>query len=480
MTQCTTERIFCKRLGRREVVADFTGGQLSSDGGVLLLGKTEERVGVVRRFAQLFTDHRDPSRVEHSVEELVRQRVHGLALGFEDLVDHDELSRDPLLASVVGKVDPTGQRRARPSDQGRPLAGKSTLNRLELTEAEATEANRYKKIVLDVERAERFFAEEFLRAQTEEPDELVLDFDATDDPLHGEQEGRYFSGYYKEYVYLPLYVFCGHHLVVAKLRGGDVDAPEGTPDILAWLVPLIRERFPKVRIVVRADSGFARDDIMTWCETHGVGYVFGLAKTSRLVDELADEMAAAKARFERTGRRARVFKDFVFRTRTSWSRARRVVGKAEHSGKGANPRFVVTSESRRGCRGWSAQRLYEERYCARGDMENRIKEQQLYLFADRTSTSKLRSNQIRLWFSSLAYTLMHALRRLALGGTELAHAQCSTIRLKLLKIGAAVRVTTRKVWVYLATSYPFQSLFRRVWARLDALPKAVDGAAMRC
>jgi hypothetical protein len=472
--------MYCKRVGGRTVVANFAGGELTSDAGALLLSKTEEHLGLLGRFAALFTDHRDPDATEHTVEELVRQRVHAIALGYEDLADHDELSRDPLLATVVGKREPTGEGRVRERDRGRPLAGKSTLNRLELTPTDATAKSRYKKVVLDVERAERFFAEAFLRAQATAPEVLVLDVDATDDPLYGGQEGRHFSGYYREYVYLPLYVFCGEELLVAKLRGGYVDAPEGTVEVLAWLVPMLRERFPGVRLIVRADSSFARDEILTWCEQHGVDYVIGLAKNSVLVGELAAELAVARARCERTGEPARVFKDFRYRTVKSWSRERRVVGKAEHTPQGANPRFVVTSLARRGRYGYGGRRLYEALYCARGEMENRIKEQQLCLFADRTSTSKLRANQIRLWFSSLAYCLMNALRRLGLSGTELARARSDTIRLKLLKIGAAIWVTVRKVWVSMATSYPRQALFRRVWRRLEHLPSSPVCVPLRC
>jgi len=480
MTQCSDKEVVFKRLGRRKVVADFSGGQLTSDGGAVLLGQLDERLGLLERFAGLFTDHRAAGSTEHSVAELVRQRVYGIALGYEDLNDHDEVSRDPLLATAVGKVDPTGAGRRRERDRGRPLAGKSTLNRLELTGPEATPSSRYKKVVLDAEGAERFFATEFVMRQREAPEVLVLDFDPTDDRLHGHQEGRHFNRYYKEYVYLPLYVFCGQELLLAKLRSGNVDAPAGTVEVLEWLVPLLRSRWPKVRIIVRADSAFARDAIMAWCEEHGVDYVLGLPPNLRLRAEVAPELAQAKARSARTGRPARVFKDFRYRTRVTWSRERRVVGKAEHSAQGANPRFVVTSLGRLGCRGWGGRRLYEELYCGRGEMENRIKEQQLCLFADRTSTSALRANQLRLWFSSLAYTLMEALRREGLRGTELARARSDTIRLKVLKIGAAVRVSARRVWIALSSSYPLKALLRGVWRRLADLPRTPRWMPQRC
>jgi hypothetical protein len=480
MTQCTRNRVVCKRLGRREVVADFSGGQLTSDGGAMLLSKADEQLGLLESFAALFTDYRNPATVEHSLPDLLRQRVFGIALGYEDDNDHDELSRDPLLAAAVGKREPTGAGRRRERDRGRPLAGKSTLNRLELTPADANVQSRYKKTVLDMEGAERCFAKHFVRTHRGTPKLLVLDIDATDDPLHGQQEGRYFHGYYKAHVYLPLYVFCGYELLLAKQRPGHVDACEGTEEVLQWLVPMLRERWPKVQIIVRGDSAFARDEIMTWCEDNGVDYVFGLAKNSRLLAEVDVHLLLAELRSTRTGRPVRVFKDFRYRTRDSWTRERRVVGKAEHTLAGPNPRFIVTSLQRFGCKGWGGQRLYEELYCGRGDAENRIKEQQLHLFADRTSASKLRANQIRLWEASLAYVLANAIRREGLQGTPLARAQCNTIRERLLKIGAAVRVTTRKVWIALSSSYPWKTLFRSVWDRLDALPRGPVWVPQRC
>lgn len=479
-TQCTNEPIVCKRVGRRNVVADFSGGQLTSDGGVVLLGKVDEKLQLTERFAELFTDHRDPGAVEHELAALVRQRVYALAAGYEDLNDHDELRRDPLLAATVGKREPTGSDRRRMRDQGCPLAGKSTLNRLELTPADAGPESRYGKTVLDMDGAERFFAEHVVRSHRGTPDLIVLDFDATDDPLHGKQGGRHFNGHYKAYVYLPLYVFFGDELLLAKLRPGDVDGAAGTDEVLAWLVPMLRQRWAKARIVVRADSGFCRDRILSWCEEHGVDYVIGLAKNKVLKRKLKAPLERAAALHARTGRPARVFADLRYRTQRSWSRERRVVGKAEYTEGKANPRFVVTSLPRWGRHGWKAQRLYERFYCARGDMENRIKEQQLHLFADRTSTSELRANQIRLWFSSLAYVLMDALRREALADTDFAKAQCSTIRLKLLKIGAMVRVSARRVYVALASCYPYEATFRRVWRALEVLPCGPAWVPQQC
>ena len=465
MTQCSTDAIKFKTLGKRSVVADFNGGTITSDAGALLLDKTEEAIGLLGRAAECFVDYRDGDLIEHTVEQLLRQRVFALALGYEDLNDHDELSRDPLLAAVVGKREPTGRARRSRRDRGRPLAGKSTLNRLELTAENADAASRYKKIVLNFDAMRSLFVDVFLEAYDAPPEQIVIDLDATDDPLHGRQEGRFFHGYYKNYCYLPLYAFCGEHLLAGELRPSNIDASCGTVELLERIVSSIRNRWPEVRIIIRADSGFARERIMVWCEANGVGYVLGLAKNSRLSSEIAKELGAAEAEWERTRQASRVFKDFIYCTLDSWSRERRVVGKAEHLDKGSNPRFVVTSLTPSA---YDARALYEDLYCARGEMENRIKEQQLCLFADRTSTRWMRSNQIRLWLSSLGYVLLSALRRLGLAGTKMAHSRCDTIRLKLLKIGASVRVSIRRVLVALASGYPLQKLFHRVFHRLQA------------
>jgi len=477
MTQCSTEAIELKRLGKRSVVADFDGGTITSDAGAVLLDKTDQALALIRRAAACFTDHRDAELIEHSVEDLLRQRVFALALGYEDLNDHDELSLDPLLAAVVGKVEPTGRGRRRRRDRGRALAGKSTLNRLELTGQAADAASRYKKIVLIFEAMRSLFVELFLESYRTPPKQITIDLDATDDPLHGQQEGRFFHGYYKEYCYLPLYAFCGDHLLAAELRPSDIDASAGTVELLERILGSIRRRWPQTRIGVRADSGFAREEIMAFCEGNGVDYVFGLAKNSRLKAELGEDLAAAAAEYDLTGQAARVFKDFRYQTRTSWSRERRVVGKAEHLAGGPNPRFIVTSLP---IEQFDARTLYEDVYCARGEMENRLKEQQLCLFADRTSTHWMRSNQIRLWLSSLAYVLVSGLRRLGLAGTSMARSRCDTIRLKLLKIGAAVRVSVRRVWIALSSSYPRQALFRRICRRLDALIVRRGRCPLRC
>jgi hypothetical protein len=450
----------------RAVIGRFDGGTITSDGGALLLREVEQRTGVLRQFAACFTDHRDPELIEHTVEQLVAQRVYGLALGYEDLNDHDDLRNDPLLAVLAGKADPTGQDRPRARDRGKALAGKSTLNRLELTPADATKDHRYKKIVIDRQKAERFFVEVFLQAHPTPPERIVIDLDPTDARLHGHQQGRFFHGYYGHYCYLPLYAFCGEFLLAARLRPSGIDAAAGSVKLVARIVEQIRAVWPTVQIVLRADSGFCREKLMAWCEANGVDYLLGMAKNERLIAEIAEQLEEARQHFEATGQASRVFKDFTYQTRESWSRPRRVVGKAEHLEKGANPRFVVTSIPA-GAR--DARTLYAEEYCARGEMENRIKEQQLYLFADRCSAATLRANQQRLWFSAVAYVLMQALRRLGLEGTALEKAQCHTIREKLLKIGAQIRVTVRKVWVALAEGYPYARLFARVWEKLRAL-----------
>lgn len=472
-THCTQRTFGFQPLGRREVVARFDGGPITSDAGGLLLREVEERTGIIRQLAQCFTDHRDEELIEHSVEELLRQRIFGLALGYEDLNDHDQLRHDPLLAALVGKEDPTGSDRLRERDRGKALAGRNTLNRLELTPRGADQQSRYKKIVADQGQIESVFVEVFLRLHPEPPKRIVLDLDATDDPLHGDQLGKFFHGYYKCYCYLPLYIFCGDHLLCAKLRPSDIDAAAGSVKQVARIVGQIRQRWPEVPIVIRGDSGFCREPLMAWCEANGVDYIIGLAKNQRLQRILGKELHEAKQQFEATGHAARVFKDFSYRTRKSWSRARRVVGKAEHLRKGANPRFVVSNLS---AEEFDARTLYEDEYCGRGEMENRIKEQQLYLFADRTSAHTMRANQLRLWFSSVAYTLLQVIRQFGLKGTELARARCDTIRLKLLKIGASVRVTVRRVWLSMAQSCPYQRLFATVYENLKRwLPQLAPG-----
>jgi hypothetical protein len=466
VAECKSIDVQFHPLGRREVVAGFDGGRISSDAGVLLLRELEQRTGIVRSFADCFVDHRDAELIEHSVYELVLQRVGALALGYEDLIDHDTLRHDPLLALFVGKADPTGADRARERDKGKPLAGKSTLNRLELTPVGADENSRYKKIVAQCSSIEKVFVELFLRSHSKPPERITLDLDATDDRIHGKQLGRFYHGYYGDYCFLPLYIFCGEHLLCSQLRPSNIDASAGATVQLQRIVEAIRQRWPGVKITIRGDSGFCREHIMSWCEQHGVDFVLGLAKNRRLIGAIADELRQAEAEFKTTNNAARVFKDFDYQTLKSWSRSRRVVGKAEHLAAGRNPRFVVTSLSREE---FNAATVYEKEYCARGEMENRIKEQQLYLFADRTSAETMRANQLRLWFSSIAYTLLVALRQNALPGTELESARCDTIRLKLFKIGAIIRVSVRRLVLSLSESYPTQNLFKQVLANIRNL-----------
>ena len=463
-----------QKLGGRELVWRFDGGDITSDGGALVLKKLEERTGIVRRFAACFEDYRRPDRLEHPLLDLILQRVFGLALGYEDLNDHDELRRDPMLAVALSKDDVKGERRRRAPDRGKALAGKSTLNRLELTAPDydgrprqkGSDQPETKKIGMDPESVDALLVDLFLEAQERAPEQIVLDVDATDDPLYGRQEGRFYHGYYRDYCYLPLYVFCREHLLCARLRTSNIDASADSVEELEPLVARIRQRWPAVKIQLRGDAGFCREKLMAWCESEGIDYLFGLAQNPRLKKQIEVEMAQAEKQYQQTQAPARVFTEFFYSTQETWSRERRVIAKAEHLDKGANPRFVVTS--------WSpqqapAQELYEKVYCARGECpENRIKEQQLDLFADRTSTGKMWSNQLRLYFSSIAYVLLQTLRRMALAGTELEKAQCGTIRLKLLKIGAQVRVTVRKIWVSLAEGYPYAALFARVLAQLEA------------
>jgi hypothetical protein len=461
MTECNTQPLLFQPHERREVVADFDGGAITSDAGGLLLREVEQRFGIIRQFAGCFTDHRDEELIEFSVAELLLQRVMGIALGYEDLNDHEQLRHDPLLALLCGRTDLTGADRLDPRDRNKPLAGKSTLNRLELTPAGASEKSRYKKIVAGIGQLQDALVDVFIRLRAKQgvPEELILDFDATDDPLHGDQLGKFFHGYYKNYCYLPLYCFCDGWPLLALLRPSNIDASAGTMEHLARIVPKLRKAWPGVRIIVRGDSGFCRETIMKWCEENRVDYVFGLAKNKRLLKIIGQELHEAQELFEQTQASSRVFKDFAYRTQKSWSSARRVIGKAEHLSKGSNPRFVVTSLS---SERFEAKPLYENLYCARGEMENRIKEQQLFLFADRTSTHGMRSNQLRVLFSTMAYVLHQALREFGLKGTSMATAQVSTIRNKLLKIGGRIRVSVRRVVLSLSQAYPHRALFEQV------------------
>jgi len=421
----------------------------------VLLRATDRAIGLVDRFAPCFSDRRSAELIEHTVATMIGQRVFGIALGYEDVVDHDTLRHDPIMAVLAGKLTARRQNCA-------PVAGKSTLNRLELGKAEPTS---YHKIGHDPLAIEGVFVDLFLEAQRRAPPQIILDLDATDDPLHGHQEGRFFHGYYDCYCYLPLYIFCGRHLLAAKLRRSNIDASAGAVAEVARIVAQIRSRWPRVRILLRADSGFAREALMRWCELNRIDYLFGLARNERLTAAIAAELQEAQQLGERTGKPARRFKDLTWSTLDSWSRARRVVAKAEWTGGEANPRFVVTSLSRTE---HEARHLYEKVYCARGDMENHIKECQLDLFADRTSAATMRANQLRLWFAAMAYVLVCAVRRIALRHTQFAQATCGTIRLKLFKIGALVRVSVRRIKIAMASACPYQNEFALAHLRLAA------------
>ena len=451
MTECTQGSFEFEAHFSRRVTAKFDGGTLTTDGGGLLLRQTERRLGLLKRLAACFTDCRRADRVEHRLEEMLAQRIYGLALGYEDLNDHEQLRHDPLLGVLAGK-----------KQIGQALAGKSTLNRLELTPAGDALKERYSKITYSAEAIDELLVTLFQESHARAPRRIVLDLDATDMPLHGQQENRFFHGYYNHYCYLPLYIFCGDHLLRARLRPANIDGSAGSRDELKGVVAQIRQRWPKTQIILRADSGFCRDELMSWCEAHGVDYVLGLARNDRLRAMIQPEMQQAQAEHERTGKAARVFTEFQYETRDSWSRARRVVAKAEQIEGKENPRYVVTSLR---AEAWPARQLYEKLYCERGEMENRIKEQ-LSLFADRLSTETMRSNQLRLYLSSLAYVLVCALRRLALKGTEWAEAQAGTIRLRLLKIAARVRVTARRIWVSYSSAYAWRRQFEAAFAAL--------------
>ena len=440
-TECSAEQFDFGTVEGRAVEAAFDAGLVTSDAGALLLGATDRAIGMMGRFAACFHDERRAERIEHEVVTLVGQRVFGIALGYEDLNDHDELRHDPLMAVLAGKLT------ARREDCA-PVAGKSTLNRLELSRLEPT---RYHKISHNPVAIKNLFVDLFIEAHARPPREIILDLDATDDPVHGEQEGRFFHGYYDCYCYLPLYVFCGPHLLVSKLRRASLDAAAGAVEEVARVVARIRARWPATRIVLRADSGFAREELMAWCEANDIDFVLGLAQNERLIGEIKSELDQVAVKSARTGRPERRFKSFMWRTLTSWSRRRRVIARVEWTKGEGNPRFIVTSLRRRQGK---AKYLYEKVYCARGNMENRIKECQLDLYADRTSTATMRANQLRLWFASMAYVLLCALRRIGLHGTKLANATCGTIRLKLLKIGALVRISVRRIRIAMTSACP--------------------------
>ena len=452
MTECIQSSFGFKGCGSREIVARFDGGTISSDGGALLLRETDKRLNLLPRLAECFLDGRAQWMVQHSIQEMVSQRVYGLALGYEDINDHEQLREDPLFHVLAGRAE-----------LDRELAGKSTLNRMELGTGEK---DRYKKITFWKQGIDELLVNVFVESHQKAPEEIILDVDSTDLPLHGQQEGRFFHGYYDSYCYLPLYIFCGDQVLCARLRQSNSDAYAGSLVELQRIIAQIRAAWPEVKILVRGDSGFSRNQLMSWCEENGVGYILGLPRNPRLRRIIGGEMWEARQQWEKTGKPARVFREFEYQTKKTkkggWDRSRRVVAKAEHIDGKENPRFVVTSLS---AEQYAAKALYEDLYCARGDMENRIKEQ-FSLFADRVSAETMRANQMRLYWSVMAYVLVSGLRRVGLKATELAQAQVSTIRTKLLKIGAQVRVTVRKVWVSMASSYPWQGLYQQVWLNL--------------
>ena len=452
MTECNQSGFGFEAFGSGEIVARFDGGTISSDGGALLLRQTDKRLNLLPRLAECFLDGRCQDRVEHSIAEMLAQRIYGLALGYEDVNDHEQLRKDPLFGVLAGR-----------EEIDRDLAGKSTLNRMELG---AGTKDRYKKITFWKEAIDELLVKLYLESEEQAPEQIILDVDTTDLPLHGKQEGRFFHGYYDAYCYLPLYIFCGEHVLCARLRESNHDAAFGSLAEIQRIVKQIRAAWPEVKIILRADSGFCRNELMSWCESHRVDFVFGLARNVRLRRIIGPQMWEATQQWTATGKPARVFTEFDYRTKKTkkggWERERRVVAKAEHIDGKENPRFVVTSLA---SSQWAARALYEELYCARGDMENRINEQ-FSLFAERVSTETMRGNQMRLYLSAVAYILVSGLRRLGLKTTELAQAQVSSIRTKLLKIGAQIRVTVRKVWVSMASSYPWQDLYQQVWTNL--------------
>ena len=447
MTECSQEAFsFAPHFSRR-VEAGFTAGTVSSEGGALLLREVDRKINLLGRLADCFQDRRMPLLVKHQVPEMLAQRIYGLALGYEDLNDHEQLRSDPLLGVLSGK-----------RDLEEPLAGKSTLNRLEL----AGRTARYHKINYLGDAIDQLLVDIYLESHDTAPERIVLDLDATDIPIYGHQPERFFHGYYDSYCYLPLYIFAGDQLLRVRLRPANQDGAAGSLEEVRSLVGQIRRRWPAVETVLRGDSGFCREELMAWCEAHQVDYLFGLARNQRLTRIIGAQMHQARLLHQSTGKTARVFADFIYQTKKSWSRARRVVAKAEYLDKGENPRFVVTSLS---AEQWPAQELYEKFYCARGEMENRIKEQ-MCLFAYRLSTDEMKANQLRLYFSALAYTLVEAMRRLALKGTEWAEARVDTIRLKLFKIGAIVRVSVRRVLLQLSSAYPWKTIFAHAYQAL--------------
>jgi hypothetical protein len=474
-TDCKEQPLLFQDLGRRKVVADFTGGTLSSDGGVLLLREVDAHLRLTQGLAECFEDARRQVFVDHLLPELLAQRIYGLALGYEDINDHEQLRLDPLLATACGKRDPLGGDRFNPAFRGIALAGASTLNRLELSN---NRSSRCHKLPHDPAKVEACLLQMGVRCLPKHAAQVVVDLDAMGHRLHGTQEGRHFSAYYGDYCYLPLYAFVGDFPLWAQLRTSDKDGAQGVVEALKKIIAAIRQRCRKARIIVRGDSGFCRQEIMAWCESQQplVYYCLGLAKNSVLIERLGPAMAEARARrCLSAAPSVRVFREFEYQTQSTWSRSRRVIGKAEAMAEGDNPRFIVSNLPAGGFKGdkdrqrFSPARLYEELYCARGDMENKLKQQVLDLQADRMSTHHLASNQLRLWLATFGYLLLERLRTQGLAGTELARATAGSVRLRLLKVAARVRVSVRRVYVQLSSAYPLEDLFRLCHQRLMSL-----------
>lgn len=472
-THCRSEPLLFQDLGPRKVVADFSGGHLSSDGGVLLVRQIDQGLGVSHALAQCFSGQRDQRYVDHALEGLIAQRLHALTLGYEDLNDHATLRLDPLLAVAAGKTDPFGLDRLR--DKGHALAAPSTLNRLELSNSKST---RYHKLSHDPIQVRDTLLKLAIRGLPKHTREIILDLDLMGHLVHGLQEGRHFSAYYDGYCYQPLYVVWGSVVLWAQLRTGETDPKEDVIAALQEIIPALRKRSPRARIIIRGDSGFCREELMTFCESQDrVYYVLGLAQNPVLVERVQRPLDAAAAQRCLCGlSSAREFTEFAYQTQKSWSRERRVVAKAEVTAPGRNPRFVVTSLPASGFKDekfadrFAPAALYEQLYCARGNMENVLKQQVLDLQADRLSTHSLASNQLRLWLGTFAYLLLERLRTLTLGGTALASATAGTIRLKLLKVAASVQVSVRRVYVQLCSAFPLQKVFRSCQERLMNLP----------
>ncbi len=474
-TDCNAQPLLFQDLGTRKVVADFSGGTLSSDAGVLLFREVDASLGLTQSLARCFNDFREQLFVDHSVQQMVAQRLYGLALGYEDLNDHERLRLDPVLATACNKVDPLGNDRFNPAHRGVALAGASTLNRLELSNNKST---RCHKVPHEAAKVEGCLLQMGVRCLPKHTREAVVDLDAMGHRLHGSQEGRRFNAYYDDYCYLPLYAFVGDFPLWAQLRTAEHGAAHGVVAALEKIVAAIRKRCRKARIIVRGDSGFCRDDIMAWCESQpGVYYCLGMIKNPVLLQKLGPTLAEARARHCLSGGTSRAFGQFEYRTLQGWSRSRRVIGKAEVMSQGENPRFVVTNLPDKGFRDdqdqgrFSPQRLYEEMYCARGEMENLLKQQVLDLRADRMSTHHLASNQFRMWEAMFAYLLLERLRTRGLAGTELERATAGSLRLLLLKVAAQVRVSVRRVYVQLSSAYPLQELFRLCHRRLLSLAR---------